>query len=792
MLQVMALLGAVAGAADEVVYGDALAPNWYDWSWSGRPDFASPDAYEGSYAAFTALKPTGAFSIQRSSGFADASALRFWAKGSGTFALRFDAVAEGILSSEFPLSPPLSNKWTQYTFSLDTLTPNAWSRISWIDVGEEGGALHVDLIELLEDDPDRSFFHAAEPMPPNRVAVFGAGDVESVEMSLNGTPLTVTDVFSKGGPARTYFELEEPLTDGTLRVLTSDGLFVRQIVSASVQVGTDTTHRISDEIYGANFPSWPPSPAEMARYGYSVVRWGGDARAMYNPATRTTNLAENYFFLNEVVHPSLETWYREMDPELATVLTVPNLGRVASAQSVPQFSVAKYGPQQEVAPGNPDAGNGVHLDGTFVDNDVEDATVPFTPTDAQAWLASLDSEPDYLAIGNEHDIAHITHRGAWGTTSADYDERLAHFLDYAVAAKAAIPRASVLGPVSCCWFYYWNTADPAHKAASGGRDFLPWFLDQVREHDDALGERTLDYLDLHYYPENLIAKDWKNKEGDAVDAWRLRATRSLWDPTFVDESWVGVAAGVTEQPVPNAVQLLPRMKALIAEHYPGTRLAITEWGFGDLQGPAGGLAAADALGIFGREDVDMALVWPSPRIGGYVAAAFELYRSGAPVFAPSSLPVDVSGLDQGLLGVYAAQETDGTTTLAIVNKSPDTDLRLDLVGVALTSVRTKHFGGAAGARVIETPTGDFAGWVLVPAYSAMLVGLVPAERDEPSTDDEACCVDTGALTGDDDRVAGGRSCLCGPSSTGDPVGAWWTFGIAAGLLVRRRTQSSRA
>ena len=39
---------------------------------------------------------------------------------------------------------------------------------------------------------------------------------------------------------------------------------------------------------------------------------------------------------------------------------------------------------------------------------------------------------------------------------------------------------------------------------------------------------------------------------------RLASTCSLWDGIYVDESWIG-----------QAVYLIPRMKQLIAENYPG-------------------------------------------------------------------------------------------------------------------------------------------------------------------------------------------------------------------------------
>ena len=51
--------------------------------------------------------------------------------------------------------------------------------------------------------------------------------------------------------------------------------------------------------------------------------------------------------------------------------------------------------------------------------------------------------------------------------------------------------------------------------------------------------------------------------------------------------------------------LIPWLKAKIAAHYPGTKLSFSEYTFGGGHDISGGVAEADALGIFGREGLDM-------------------------------------------------------------------------------------------------------------------------------------------------------------------------------------------
>ena len=130
-------------------------------------------------------------------------------------------------------------------------------------------------------------------------------------------------------------------------------------------------------------------------------------------------------------------------------------------------------------------------------------------------------------------------------------------------------------------------------------------------------------------------------ESAATSARRLRSLRSLWDPTYVDESWIGTP-----------VRLIPRMKEWIAAELPGTKLAITEYSWGNDDGLSSALAQAEVLGIFAREGVDIATRWVAPAAGSLVEDAFRLWLdydgagarvAGASVRATSSAPDAVSG-----------------------------------------------------------------------------------------------------------------------------------------------------
>jgi hypothetical protein len=68
------------------------------------------------------------------------------------------------------------------------------------------------------------------------------------------------------------------------------------------------------------------------------------------------------------------------------------------------------------------------------------------------------------------------------------------------------------------------------------------------------------------------------------------------------------------------------MQQLIEEHYPGTKLSISEWSSTDDTDITGGLVTVDQLGIYGRYGVDSATYWSDPDEKGPVGLAFWLYR----------------------------------------------------------------------------------------------------------------------------------------------------------------------
>ncbi|MCW3053859.1 MAG: hypothetical protein JWN14_3029, partial [Chthonomonadales bacterium] len=271
----------------------------------------------------------------------------------------------------------------------------------------------------------------------------------------------------------------------------------------------------------------------------------------------------------------------------------------------------------------------------------------------------------FYSMDNEPDIWDYTHTDLH-PAQMGYDDMPANFLEYATAVKTVDPSAQVTGPVISGWNGLFYSAldrgkDKYHTHADctkhGGEAFILWYLKQIQAHDQRAHMRTLDVLDVHYYPQG------QSLFGDNVDrdtqVRRLRSTRSLWDPEYIDESWI-------DEPV----RFIPRLKEWIAAGYPGTKLGITEWNFGGENDMNGALAIADVLGIFGREDVYLANHWASPTLNSPAYYAFRLYRNAddhGHGFGDTACRAVSANSDQ--VSCFAATDAQtGDLTLMLINK----------------------------------------------------------------------------------------------------------------------------
>jgi hypothetical protein len=300
----------------------------------------------------------------------------------------------------------------------------------------------------------------------------------------------------------------------------------------------------------------------------------------------------------------------------------------------------------------------------LVGNDPHDTSVEATSAFQRDWIAHLQATfgaaanggVRYYALDNEVMLWSSTHRDVHPAPTT-YDETWNKALDYGGAIKQQDPAALVGGPVT--WGYcdlFGSAADDcvngSDRVAHGGMPFVAWYLQQVCAHPLAGGARAVDVLDLHYYPPGSnIALD--DDDSAATAARRLRSLKELYRQDWVSESWISDLgdADANHYSKPN---LIPRVRAWIAQYCPGTRLAITEYNWGNDGTTSGAVAQAELFGIFAREGVDMATRWVAPEPDTKAERAFTLFLNydgaGAKVQG-DSVRATSGNVDQ--IGAYA-------------------------------------------------------------------------------------------------------------------------------------------
>ena len=308
-------------------------------------------------------------------------------------------------------------------------------------------------------------------------------------------------------------------------------------------------------------------------------------------------------------------------------------------------------------------------------NDPNDANVPSTSIFQQGWVQHLVSRWGtnangglrYYILDNEPSLWHSTHRDV-RPTGATMDEIKNRILDYGGKIKTIDPSALVAGPEEWGWSgYFFSGYDQQYGSIHGwgvlpdrnnhgGAEYLPWLLGQLRQNNETTGARLLDVFTVHYYPQG---GEFSDDVSSAMQLRRNRSTRSLWDPAYVDESWIN-----------DRVQLVPRLKNWVNTSYPGTLTGITEYNWGAENHINGATAQADILGIFGREGLDMAARWATPASSTPTYKAMKMYRNydgTGSTFGETGISATTPNADT--VAAFAAQRSaDGALTVMVISK----------------------------------------------------------------------------------------------------------------------------
>lgn len=472
-------------------------------------------------------------------------------------------------------------------------------------------------------------------------------------------------------------------------------------LAATVDVSRILT-RIPDETYGSNQPL--DAPVKLRRHGGN--RWTG-----YNWENNASNAGHDWhhssdFWLNSLIGlpqhgglgPAALVLRHLLDDKergAMTVLTVPMAGYVAAdgngkvgEEPAPNPRWVKVIPKK----GRPFSDPPDLTDGrVYVDEFVDHIRRKWglSPHGVRHWC--LDNEPALWP--STHPRIH--------PKPPSYKSLLERSVTTASAILDQDPHAQIVGPV----LYGWQAARRLQDAPDADEHnqrygwFTAYYLDQMRQAGEAQGRRLLHWFDLHWYPEarggGKRITDAGNDVSPAVVEARVQAPRSLWDPGYVEDSWI--AENLGRQPI----TLIPRLQEAVERWYPGTRLAFTEFSYGGGHHISGALATADALGWFGRAGA-MAAHWNTSPGEDFTAAAYRLYldydgkggRFG-------DLALEAGQDDHAALSVHAAADSaqPGRLSVLVIHKGQKAaaPLALRLKGYEPASVQAWRLQGASPA-----------------------------------------------------------------------------------------------
>ena len=318
-----------------------------------------------------------------------------------------------------------------------------------------------------------------------------------------------------------------------------------------------------------------------------------------------------------------------------------------------------------------------------------------------------------------------------------YSEALKRNVEYAQSVKSVYPDAIVFGPVDYGWYSMVAMQGAGPCEGLGKRDFYDYYLTGLREASKKAGGKPLvDVLDFHWYSEVRASNSKKNvaslsasEQSDADADILIQTPRSMWDPSYVENSWI------TETIGSRPLTLLPRIAGKIARFNPSMGIAVTEYNMGGGNTIAGGLAQADLLGIFGREGIFAASFWPMGSPFEYIHAAFKMFRNyDGQLSTFGDLAVSAVSDSSSRASVYASvfKDKPGKLIIVAINKTrTPLGARISLQG-SKTSYRTAKVYQINPTTNSPTRMADFAmassgqtGEFMMPPLSVSTLEFVP-------------------------------------------------------------------
>jgi mannan endo-1,4-beta-mannosidase len=482
--------------------------------------------------------------------------------------------------------------------------------------------------------------------------------------------------------------------------------------NVTISVNTDLdTHAISPYIYGTNQVL---SNAD----NYTAERMGGNRLTAYNwennasnAGTDWNNSSDNYMTQGlsaaQALTPAI-TITTFIDTcrkynrfclatfQMAGFVARDKSGNVTSGQVAPSSRWRYVFPAKPTAfDAVPDTGDSaVYMDECMNYLKTKYASFP------DGWLGGicLDNEPALWP--STHPLVHPD-----APTCAELVDKS---IELAGAIRAVDTRPLIFGHVAYGFGELTDFQGASDWNSVKGKYswFVDYYLDKMRAASATAGRRLLDVYDIHWYSEaqgngeRIVGAS--NPANRANAEARIQAPRTLWDTHYVEDSWIG-------EWFSDYLPLLPRLQKSINSYYPDTKISITEYNYGGENHISGGLAMADALGIYGKYNVFCATYWQMETATKFTSAAFRLFRNyngGNAAFG--NLWVRATTSDSVRTSVYAsiASSSNKELHLVLLNKQYDSTMNATITvnsASAYQTVRVWSFDSASATITERQP-----------------------------------------------------------------------------------------
>jgi hypothetical protein len=459
-------------------------------------------------------------------------------------------------------------------------------------------------------------------------------------------------------------------------------------IPVSYSINTNKDRRpISPYIYGTNGQS------EDADENITARRLGGNRMTSYNWENNASNAGHDYMQNNDnymlwkykllsyentpgitmtAFHDTsvaMKT-YTLMTAQMAGFVAADKLGPVDSSEKAPSSRWIEVKPVKGGALSNyPNTSDNYTYMDEMVNFMIRKYGKSDSPNGIKGW--ALDNEPGLW--NSSHSLLH--------PKQPTCSELLYKSKQLASAIKNLDSNVEIYGPMFWGYLDIYNfTHAPDWKNYQNQYpDFLALYLDKMKAASDSAGKRLLDVVAVHWYPEARGLNDRSVKErvikfgvagegspDKGVAIARMQAVRSLWDTTYVEDSWY------TNDLLHRPIKLIPDMQKNIDRYYPGTKMAMTEYNFGGTNHISGGIAMVDVLGVYAKYNFYFASFW-SP-VTEYISGAMKLYRNyDGKKSTFGNMYVSSTSSDLINSSIYSSiiQEDDSELHVIVVNKNYD-------------------------------------------------------------------------------------------------------------------------